>query len=65
MCGPGGAIVISLIWLAQLPGPVEPTGGAVELGGVVLASSKARPRAQPPDGMARAEGVEPRPVQKI
>jgi drug/metabolite transporter (DMT)-like permease len=62
---PAAAILISLIWLAQLPGPVELAGGAVALGGVVLASSKGRPRAQPPDGVARAEGVEARPVQKI
>lgn len=37
---PAAAIVISLIWLSQLPGPVELAGGAVALGGVVLASSK-------------------------
>jgi drug/metabolite transporter (DMT)-like permease len=51
---PAAAIVISLVWLAQLPGPVELAGGAVALGGVVLASSKARPRAQPSDGVGRA-----------
>ena len=45
---PAAAILISLIWLSQLPGPVELAGGAVALGGVVLASSKARQRAEPP-----------------
>jgi hypothetical protein len=43
-------------------------GGAVALGGVVLASGEARPRVQgtkPPDGVARADGVEARSVQKI
>src|SRR5580692_3172665 len=39
---PAAAILISLIWLSQLPGPVELAGGAVALGGVVLASSKGR-----------------------
>ena len=47
--------------------------GGGELGGfggegVEDDSSKARPRVQgmePPDGVVRAEGAEPRPVQKI
>jgi hypothetical protein len=68
--------------VSDLPGPcpVELAGGAVALGGVVLASSKARPprpvtgsggsgtafpRAEPADGVRRAEGVEAMPVQKI
>jgi len=60
---PAAAIVIALIWLSQLPGPVELAGGAVALGGVVLASSKGRRRAQPQDGVAAAERVEPRSVR--
>jgi drug/metabolite transporter (DMT)-like permease len=40
---PAAAIVISLAWLGQVPGPVELGGGAVALAGVVLAGS--RPRA--------------------
>jgi ABC-type multidrug transport system ATPase subunit/drug/metabolite transporter (DMT)-like permease len=36
---PAAAIVISLAWLAQIPGPVELAGGAVALCGVILASS--------------------------
>jgi drug/metabolite transporter (DMT)-like permease len=36
---PAAAIVISLAWLAQVPGPVELAGGAVALCGVILAST--------------------------
>jgi hypothetical protein len=39
---PAAAIVISLVWLAQIPGPAELAGGAVALGGVILASSRPR-----------------------
>ena len=35
---PAAAIVISLVWLGQVPGPVELAGGAIALAGVVLAS---------------------------
>ena len=38
------AIVISLIWLGQVPGPVELGGGAIALAGVMLAGSRPRPR---------------------
>ena len=40
---PAAAILISLVWLGQVPGPVELGGGAVALAGVALAGS--RPRA--------------------
>ena len=36
---PAAAIVISLVWLSQVPGPVELAGGAIVLGGVILASA--------------------------
>jgi drug/metabolite transporter (DMT)-like permease len=36
---PAAAIGISLVWLGQVPGPAELTGGAIALAGVVLASS--------------------------
>jgi drug/metabolite transporter (DMT)-like permease len=41
---PAAAIVISLVWLGQVPGPVELAGGAIALAGVVLAGSRPRPR---------------------
>jgi drug/metabolite transporter (DMT)-like permease len=46
---PAAAIVISLAWLAQVPGPAELAGGAVALGGVILASKRrtGRPGPQP------------------
>jgi drug/metabolite transporter (DMT)-like permease len=34
---PAAAILISLAWLGQIPGPIELAGGAIALGGVVLA----------------------------
>jgi len=34
---PAAAIGISLVWLGQIPGPAELTGGAIALAGVVLA----------------------------
>jgi drug/metabolite transporter (DMT)-like permease len=40
---PAAAILISLAWLGQVPGPVELAGGAIALGGVILASSRPRP----------------------
>ena len=39
---PAAAILISLAWLSQIPGPVELAGGAVALGGVMLASTRSR-----------------------
>ena len=35
---PAAAIGISLVWLGQVPGPAELTGGAIALAGVLLAS---------------------------
>jgi len=53
---PAAAILISLVWLGQVPGPVELAGGAVALAGVALAGS--RPRKRRP--RAAAEVAEPR-----
>ncbi len=39
---PAAAIVISAVWLGQIPGPVELAGGVIVLAGVILA--RARPR---------------------
>jgi drug/metabolite transporter (DMT)-like permease len=36
---PAAAIVISLVWLGQIPGPVELAGGVIALAGVILAST--------------------------
>jgi len=46
---PAAAILISLVWLGQVPGPVELAGGAVALGGVILASTRTRRPAPAPD----------------
>jgi len=52
---PATAIGISLVWLGQVPGPVELAGGAVALGGVILASTQARAAgARAGSGTARA-----------
>jgi len=40
---PAAAILISLAWLGQAPGPVELAGGAVALAGVILAGRWAGP----------------------
>jgi drug/metabolite transporter (DMT)-like permease len=40
---PAAAILISLVWLGQVPGPVELAGGAIALAGVVLAG-RGKPR---------------------
>ena len=34
---PAAAILVSLVWLSQIPGPAELAGGAITLGGVMLA----------------------------
>jgi drug/metabolite transporter (DMT)-like permease len=39
---PAVAILIAYAWLGQAPGPVELAGGAVALGGVVLANTGSR-----------------------
>jgi drug/metabolite transporter (DMT)-like permease len=49
---PAAAIVISLVWLGQVPGPVELAGGAIALGGVILASVRPRPSPRAQVGMA-------------
>ena len=41
---PAAAIVISLVWLRQVPGPVELAGGAIALAGVALAGSRPHAR---------------------
>ena len=40
---PAAAIVISLVWLGQVPGPVELAGGAIALAGVILAKGSGVP----------------------
>jgi drug/metabolite transporter (DMT)-like permease len=37
---PAAAIVISLVWLRQIPGPAELAGGAIALAGVALAAGR-------------------------
>jgi drug/metabolite transporter (DMT)-like permease len=54
---PATAILISLVWLGQVPGPVELAGGAVALGGVILASTQARRPAPTPDPGPRGPGL--------
>jgi drug/metabolite transporter (DMT)-like permease len=58
---PAAAIVISLAWLAQVPGPAELAGGAVALGGVILASKRrtSRPGPQPAGPPAKPGRVLP------
>ncbi len=51
---PAAAIVISLVWLGQVPGPVELAGGAIALAGVALAGRGGRPARRGP--AARAAG---------
>jgi drug/metabolite transporter (DMT)-like permease len=53
---PATAIFISLVWLGQVPGPVELAGGAVALSGVILASTQARRPAPAPDPGQRRPG---------
>ena len=54
---PATAIGISLVWLGQVPGPVELAGGAVALGGVILASTQAGRPAPGPDPGPRGPGL--------
>jgi drug/metabolite transporter (DMT)-like permease len=56
---PAAAILISLVWLGQVPGPVELTGGVIALAGVILASTGTRRVAPTAERMAEAEDVEP------
>ena len=59
---PAAAIVISLVWLGQVPGPVELAGGAVALAGVMLAGSQGRSRGRarrPRDAGEVAQAGEP------
>jgi drug/metabolite transporter (DMT)-like permease len=61
---PAAAIVISLIWLGQVPGPVELAGGAVALAGVMLAGSRRRAR-RPRDAGEVAQAGEPVSVRQV
>jgi drug/metabolite transporter (DMT)-like permease len=64
---PAAAILISLVWLGQVPGPAELAGGAVALGGVILASTHARrsaPAPAPePEAAERGPGARSQPVR--
>ena len=55
---PAAAIVISLVWLGQVPGPVELAGGTIALAGVMLAGSRPRGR-RPRDAGEMARAREP------
>jgi drug/metabolite transporter (DMT)-like permease len=59
---PAAAILISLVWLGQVPGPVELAGGAIALAGVMLARSRPRER-RPPGTVGAAGGREPASVR--
>jgi hypothetical protein len=55
---PAAAIVISFVWLSQFPSPLELAGGAIALGGVVVANTRrrrdparVRPSAEAPRGV--------------
>jgi drug/metabolite transporter (DMT)-like permease len=51
---PAAAILISLVWLGQIPGPAELAGGAITLGGVMLAGGRLG-RVTPRDAAAQGE----------
>jgi drug/metabolite transporter (DMT)-like permease len=59
---PAAAILISLVWLGQIPGPVELAGGAIALAGVMLARSRPRER-RPPETVEASGGREPTSVR--
>lgn len=50
---PAVAILVSQVWLGQVPGPIELVGGGIALAGVVWASTgQGRPTAVRPQGAA-------------
>jgi drug/metabolite transporter (DMT)-like permease len=59
---PAAAILISLVWLGQIPGPVELAGGAIALAGVMLARSRPRER-RPPAAVEAGGAREPTSVR--
>jgi drug/metabolite transporter (DMT)-like permease len=59
---PAAAILISLVWLRQIPGPVELAGGAIALAGVMLARSRPRER-RPPAAVEAGGALEPTSVR--
>jgi len=48
---PPVAIVVSLVWLSQVPSPLELGGGVITLGGVALAAQGRRRRAHGPSAL--------------
>jgi hypothetical protein len=56
---PAAAIVISLVWLSQIPGIIELVGGALALVGVILASTRPRHRPRQPSAGAQAASRAP------
>ena len=57
---PAAAIIIALVWLRQVPGPVELAGGAIALAGVMLARSvpaRSGPRQRGPGVTAEVSGA--------
>jgi drug/metabolite transporter (DMT)-like permease len=59
---PAAAILISLVWLGQVPGLVELAGGAIALAGVMLARSRPRER-RPPEAAEAGGAREPTSVR--
>jgi drug/metabolite transporter (DMT)-like permease len=57
---PAAAIIIALVWLRQVPSPVELAGGAIALAGVMLARSvpaRSGPRQRGPGVTAEVSGA--------
>jgi drug/metabolite transporter (DMT)-like permease len=55
---PAAAILISLVWLGQIPGPAELAGGAIALGGVGLAGrSPGRGRSYRPQRFGQRQAL--------